>query len=385
MTALLDEAKKGEARLYLQFGGQGARWWGEIGKIFKEPELSPFFECAFNAVLEEYERMRDHPFYEKGFALREWLDGTVPFPDEEYLETAPLSLPMIQALQLAHLERFLKNGYPLEELLPVTTGVTGHSQGLISAAYLSQAFRVEDPFALLAKYMKFAFLLGFFSQSVYPHPTPSVEQIEAGRAIEEDLYPAPMAVLRGSRWDEVETVIQTFNASLPEQERLYTGLYNTPTNRVLCAPRESLLAFYQANKTELEALDFELIFLTISCPFHSPHLKEVRSRMEPELDRIGFRFSGKDLALPCISFYDGKGLADEIDLGVRLIEDMAIHQLYWDRAVMPALQNGTTHIIDFGPGKTSTKLTREVIASHEQELIYKCVAIPKDYRFLTGG
>jgi malonyl CoA-acyl carrier protein transacylase len=382
MPVLIEKANNGNARFFLQFGGQGSHWLSELSRLYDNPSLRTFFDVAIDSLLEETERFKGHDFFDHGFDVRGWIQTEGAAPPEEYLESTGVSLPMIQLAQLAHLEHFLSSGIPSDTVAKFSEGVTGHSQGLISAAFFSQAAGRSNYYDLLALYMKFAFYLGFRSQEQYPYPRPTPEQIERSNALELEI-PGPMAAVIGNDEGFIAELVASFNER-GAHPPIHIGLHNSPRNRVLCSHRESLLDFIEVNREELDRREFRFVFLQITCPFHSPYLKGAATALDADMARIGFQFTGGDLRLPLYSFYDGSNLQNEKNLERRLYMDMIDHTLYWENSIRPAVSNpAVTHILDFGPGKTSQRLTQAILDQEKSSIPILCAALPRDFKKMT--
>src|SRR5699024_10268151 len=89
--------------------------------------------------------------YPKGLDVMKWLQNRDSQPDTDYLVSAPVSLPLIGLVQLAHYTVTCKVlGRRPGDLLECIQGTTGHSQGVVTAAAIATATS-WDSFANAAK------------------------------------------------------------------------------------------------------------------------------------------------------------------------------------------------------------------------------------------
>src|SRR5690606_7295383 len=130
----------------------------------------------------------------KGFDVLSWLNNVDSTPDVQYLLSAPVSLPLIGLLQLTHYAITCKVlGVEPGELK--FAGITGHSQGIVTAAAVSIA-KGWDQFYIVGKdALRILFWIGCRSQQTYPRTslTPAVlrDSIDAGEG-----NPSPMLSVR---------------------------------------------------------------------------------------------------------------------------------------------------------------------------------------------
>ena len=115
-------------------------------------------------------------------------------------------------------------------------------------------------------------------------------------------------------------------------------------------------------------------------------MEPVREFFIPEIERINFKYSGGDLKVPVYSFYDQVNLQTVgATLPVKMFEDMAINPLYWEKSMAPAVADAKiTHILDFGPGKTSQRLSADTLKELGREIPVLGAAIPKDLKEILG-
>ncbi|MCB1309712.1 MAG: ACP S-malonyltransferase [Leptospiraceae bacterium] len=379
--ALLQQAEAGSARLYLQFGGQGAPWYKELSKYYAEPAFKKFFDAALNAIDEERPRVEGTVGLPHGIDARGWLEDESKIPSEDYLGCAAVSIPMIQMTQLAHVENLIQNEFPLSEMIKYSIGATGHSQGLIPACLMAMNRSGDDYYEAVAKYVKYLLNLGVSAQKAYPQFDPTTDEIAESESLG-GTAPAPMVAVLGEDHAGMERRVQEINSELGDDKKIYISLYNTPANRILSSHRSSLVAFHKKYKQDIDEKKLKFVYLRTTCPFHCAMMEPVREIFEPEIKRIGFDYKGSDLQIPVYSFYDKADMKTAgADLPIKMYVDMAIQTLYWDKSMQPVADNkDITHILDFGPGKTSQRLSMETLAALGSETPVLAAAVPKDLK-----
>lgn len=382
--AILQKAMDGKTRFFIQFGGQGGSWLPELAKYYQDERFGNFFENAFRILHEELERLPETAILPDGFELEKWLQDESSLPSEEYSEITPISMPMIQLTQLAHLENLVLSGYSREDLIRYASGSSGHSQGLFTATLLALGLDEKEFQKGIEIYTRYLFRLGVKSQMEYP----------VLKAMEEDLNrseelnlgtPAPMAAIRGGDHDSVVESVEEFNSSRKPGAHIYIGLVNHGTNRIVSAPRSVLLDYYSTWGKFLEERDLSFIFLHTSCPFHSPYMEGLKTVFPAVIRELGYNFTGKDLKIPVYSFTDGANLQSTENLADRLYEEMTIQQLDWGKALSLLQKEQDLTILDFGPGRVSQKLTQDWMVQNELSHEIYAASYVKDLRKLTAG
>ncbi len=362
--SLKDKAKKGEVAFYLQFGGQGTPWFRELARYYKKPGFQTFFETAFQCIEEERHRVEGTIGLPHGIPLQSWLEEKENIPSDEYLSHAAVSLPLVQLTQMAHIENLRIEGVSHKELLSWSLGATGHSQGIVSSVLFCLGYEGSAYYKALAQFTKYQLYLGVSAQKVYPYLTATPEEVDEAKNLGGGI-PSPMVAVLGSDHASIEKLIKEINKELPEDRKIYVSLYNSPTNRILSSYRSSLLAFQKKYNHLITEKQFKLVYLQASCPFHCPLMKPIRTIMDKEIEHIQFTVNHKDIQLPIYSFYNDDNYQEiASDLPKRMYEDLMINPLYWDKAMKAIAQNvKVTHVLDFGPGKTTQRLSTDSLTS----------------------
>ncbi|KAJ6018409.1 hypothetical protein N7522_001873 [Penicillium canescens] len=207
-SALFSAASTEEAGIYTVFGGQGniEEYFDELRAIYTTypsfiSELILPSEELLHSLSREPEAKKLYP---KGLDIMPWLKDRDAQPDTDYLVSAPVSLPFINLVQLAHYMVICNVlGRQQGELLERIKGTTGHSQGVITAAAIATATSWETFAEASRNALIMLFWIGLRSQQAYPHtsiaPSMLQDSIENGEGT-----PTPML----SIWDLPQAAVQ---------------------------------------------------------------------------------------------------------------------------------------------------------------------------------
>ena len=370
--------------LFVQFGGQGAPWYKELKKYYDSGEMKPFFDEAIGALEEEASIVNGTPGLPHGLDPRKWLDDESTIPSEDYLGCAAVSIPMIQMTQLAHLEALTQAGYDRASMIKATVGGSGHSQGLIPSTLVSLGLEGDQYLEAVKKYTKYVLYIGVRSQEVFPYFDPTPEESKKAEELGSP-NPAPMVAVLGEDHAYMEDLVKKENEKLPDDKKIYISLYNSPSNRILSSHRSSLLQFHEANKDAFDEKKVKFVYLRTTCPFHSPLMEPMMPLFQKDLERIGFDYQGSSLHFPIYSFFDQRNYQQEANMPLGLATDMVLKTLFWDKPMKAAAEHSpaVTQIIDFGPGKTSQRLSMDSLKGIGKELPVLAAAFAKDFKTLT--
>lgn len=381
--ALLKQAEEGSAKFYLQFGGHGAPYFKELHKYYEDPNMKRFFDTVIDAI-EKTAPVASKEILPHGLEFRKWLDDPETIPSDDYLILAGLSLGLIQVTQFAHYESLHFKGFDRNTMLKHTAGASGHSQGLIPATFAALQLEGDAYYEGLSLYTQYLTRMGMRAQETFPHVYATDEQ----KAESEELGakdPAPMVAVLGSDHDTIKKMINETNATLPDDKKIFIGLYNSPTNRILVSFRDSLIEFHKRNKDKFEEEGIKFIYLRSTCAFHCPLMIPIKEKFAEDVKELDFNYKGSDLKFPVYSFADGKNLQSFENLGMKMCEDLMINQLDWANSMKPVADDSAiTHVIDFGPGKVSQRLSIDSLKGLNDETPVLAAAVPKDLKKLTA-
>jgi malonyl CoA-acyl carrier protein transacylase len=377
MAKLLDSAAAGQAKFFLQFGGQGAPYLKEMQKLFAEASMKPYFDIAISAIESAAKLVEGTNAHPEKVDFRKWLTEPDSAPSDDFMSIAGISLGLIQATQFAHYEYLNQQGFSRQAMLASTVAASGHSQGLIAASFTALALEGKAYEEALYKYIQYLFLMGVRAQEVFPHINATADETAKSEGLGAK-GPAPMVAVLGESHATIESWVKEFNGAA---KKVFVSLYNTPANRILSGARADLIAFHERYKAEFEAKQIKFVYLRSTCPFHCELMTPILAKFEPDLAKIGFDYKGADLKFPVYSFWDGANLQNEQGLGMRMTDDLMVKTLYWEKSMLPVKNNpAITHILDFGPGKTSQRLSQDTLAGLGHEIPIYAIAFAKDLK-----
>ncbi|OAT14099.1 fatty acid synthase subunit beta [Blastomyces gilchristii SLH14081] len=366
-SALLRAAADGNAQLYSVFGGQGniEEYFDELREIYTT--YPSFVEDLITSSAELLQSLTRDPdaikLYSKGMDIVRWLRDRESQPDTDYLVSAPVSLPLIGLVQLAHFVTTCKvMGKQPGEVLERFSGTTGHSQGIVTAALISTTTTWESFHKAARNALTMLFWIGMRSQQAYPRTSlaPSILQdsIENGEGV-----PTPMLSIRDLARSAVQEHIDATNQHLPQDRHIAISLVNSARNFVVTGPPISLYGLnLRLRKVKAPTgLDqtrvpytqrkvrFVNRFLPITAPFHSQYLASAFEQITEDLEDLVI--PSKSLRIPVYDTNTGEDLRDrDEDIAPALIRMITRDPVNWENAtVFPK----ATHVLDFGPGGIS--------------------------------
>ena len=380
---LLEEAKNRKNSFFIQFGGQGAPWYKELANYYAEERMKKFFDVVITAIEKTVAKVRGSVALPDGLPLRKWLDDSDSLASDETTSIAAVSMPMIEITQFAHYENLNTQGFEVSELLKYSKGTSGHSQGLITASFAALDLKGDEYYDALGLYVEYLFLQGVRAQEVYT----KVFAGDAEKSKGEELgikNPAPMVAVLGADHGFIEALVDDFNSAINnDSEKVYVSLYNSLSNRIISGDRSRLIAFYEKNCAALTEKEIKFVFLRTSCPFHCDLMLPIKEPFSKDVEKIGFNFKGSDLKIPLYSFHDGRNMQEDIELGNAMCEELMIKTLHWNKSLEPVKADSSiTHVIDFGPGKTSQRLSLDTLKGMGCETPVLSVANSKDLKVI---
>ncbi|WEW59454.1 beta subunit of fatty acid synthetase [Emydomyces testavorans] len=367
-SALLRAAADGNATLYSVYGGQGniEEYFDELREVYST--YPSFVEDLISSSAELLQSLARDPDaikqYSKGMDILRWLHDRDSQPDIDYLVSAPVSLPLIGLVQLAHYMAICKSmGKQPGEILERFSGTTGHSQGIITAAVIATTTTWES-FGKAAKIaLTMLFWIGLRSQQAYPRtslaPSTLQDSIESGEGV-----PTPMLSIRDLPRAAVQEHIDATNQHLPKDRHIAISLVNSARNFVVTGPPISLYglnlrlrkvkAATGLDQTRVpftqRKIRFVNRFLPITAPFHSKYLTSAFGLISEDLDDI--QIPGSSLRIPVYDTNTGEDLRfnGDKDIVPALVRMITSDPVNWENATV---FEKATHIIDFGPGGIS--------------------------------
>ena len=367
-SALFRAAEDEEASLYAIFGGQGniEEYFDELREVYTT--YPSFVEKLVEDSAELLQSLSRDPraekLYSKGLDVMRWLHDKDTQPDTDYLVSAPVSLPLIGLVQLAHYAVTCKAlGQTPGNIRQELQGTTGHSQGIITAAAIAVADSWESFARAAKKALTMLFWIGSRSQQAYPRTSLAPSILQDSRDNGEG-NPTPMLSVRDLSRSALQEHVDTTNSHLPQNRHIAISLSNSARNFVVTGPPISLYGLnLRLRKVKAPTgLDQTRIpfterksrfvnrFLPITCPFHSIYLTEAYKLIIEDLEDI--EISVKDLSIPVFNTATGVDVRQEGEENIvpALVRMITQDPVDWYKAtVFPK----ATHIIDFGPGGIS--------------------------------
>lgn len=367
-SALFRAAADNEAKLYAIFGGQGniEEYFDELRDVYNTyPSFVETFISSCGSLLQSLSRdSRAEKLYSKGLDVMRWLQDRDTQPDTDYLVSAPVSLPLIGLVQLAHYTVTCKTlGLQPGDVRERFSGATGHSQGIVTAAAIAAADSWESFDKIAKDAITILFWIGSRSQQAYPRtslaPTLLQDSVEHGEGT-----PTPMLSVRDLSRPALQEHIDATNHHLPQDRHIAISLVNSARNFVVTGPPISLYGLNLRlrkvkaptglDQTRIPYTDrkvrFVNRFLPITCPFHSTYLSGSYKHIEEDLKNV--KISSSSLAIPVYDTETGKDIREgsEADVVPSLIRMITQKPVNWEQATeFPK----ASHVVDFGPGGIS--------------------------------
>ena len=366
-SALTRAAGDEEAKLFAIFGGQGniEEYFDELREVYNTYRsfVEDLVTTSAELLLSLSRDPRAEKLYPKGLDIMRWLLNRDTQPDTDYLVSAPVSLPLIGLVQLAHYTVTCKAlGLNPGEVRERFSGTTGHSQGIVTAAAIAAADSWESLEKLTRDALTILFWIGSRSQQAYPRtslaPSTLQDSVENGEGV-----PTPMLSVRDLPYAALQEHVNATNHHLPKDRHIAISLKNSARNSVVTGPPISLYGLnLRLRKVKAPTgldqtripfterkIRFVNRFLPITAPFHSIYLIDAYRQLANDLKDI--RIDKSSLGIPVYNTATGADIRQEEDNIVLALARMITQDpVVWEKAtVFPS----ATHIVDFGPGGIS--------------------------------
>ena len=394
-----------QATVHAIFGGQGSSqdYLTELRRTFNDHRsiTGDLISTASEVLQQLSQNVEYADHYPYGFDLMSWLEDETSSPDNEYLISAPVSMPLIGLLQLLH---YLVLGHQLRcspvDMHAMLCGTTGHSQGILTAAVIASA----KSWALFErKTIECVTVLqsvGARANQVFPQtaiPPSVLEDVQENG----EGSPSPMLSIKGLSLESVRIHVKEVNQHLADSQ-VEVGLVNGRKRVVVCGPPTALHSLVLKLRSQRAKVDqtrvahsqrkttFQLQFLPVSAPFHSSYLAEAVQMVTRDIRDIAL--SASELSMPLYSTANGEDLRTlgRENILPHLVDLILNKPLDWESATkFPS----TTTVLDFGPGGASgvgalTNKNKEgdgvsvILASMEKgassEFVYKSDILGED-------
>ncbi|GMM50358.1 tetrafunctional fatty acid synthase subunit [Starmerella bacillaris] len=360
-SALLRAVDEKHAKIHAIFGGQGNSedFFDELRSLVNI--YGPLVRPLINDIAAVFQELLDstvdaRKVYTDGLEVLEWLDKPETTPSKDYLITAPVSVPLIGLIQLAHYQVTCKIlGFTPGEFRHYLSGATGHSQGIVTALAISRADSWSDWQKETRRCATTLFYVGYRSQLSFPvtalSPTVLRDSEDHGEGV-----PSPMLAVRELSLEQLQHFVDQTNKFLSPEKQVSVSLVNGPRSFVVSGPPMSLYGLNRllrnvkadpdANEGRIPYSERKLKivnrFLRVTVPFHCSLLKDATTAVVEDMEAHG---PATEMAIPVFDTYNGSVL-DNKDAERRSVELINELPVMWEAAT----SFKGTHIIEFGPG-----------------------------------
>src|SRR3989338_5125339 len=376
---LLTNVEETGRTLFFTFSGQGSAYLDELRTLYNTyPSVRPFIERMLFAIREDSlspEAQASGLYLQHGLDALEWLRNPGSVPPPEYLNSVPISMPLIYLTQVANYLVLLENGWTVQDILDHTRGMTGYSQGVSTAALIAMGLEGEAFFDRALDFGRFMFWQGLRQQETFVQsdvdPVARAASIEAKEGI-----PSPMASIIGIPREEVEAFVARANQNLPAESRIEVSLESTYARTIVSGDANSLIYLRglvrereeaDAKKQKQGALEGQPFrvtweYLPTSGQFHhSETQRPAIDRLMADMGRLGISFDAGELRIPVFSTLDGSNLQDSVDLLADLIHLQFTDHMMFRAAMGPAQTEDVAYVVDLGSGDLTARSARSVV------------------------
>jgi len=289
--------------------------------------------------------------HKSGFDLLQWLQLPETCPSDVYLQSAPISYPLIALTQLCtYWVALIKTKTEQVDVSRFVRCAFGHSQGVASAVVVACATTNEEFRRRATEMIRLLFWHGARVQQAHDAVSAAEAACSSGSAPEHsrDSKQSPMLSVSGL----TPLQLKPFLAGT----KCWVSLLNGATNCVVSGTPMALGSLFEDLERKY-CSEIRLSFLRVSAAFHCPLLSAALPLIESDAERIGLTIRGEDLQLPVLSTADGYNLqylGKKSILG-HLIRMQVLEKVEWCE-VLKQNFSGTTsptacaRILEFGPG-----------------------------------
>ncbi|KAJ1934257.1 fatty acid synthase alpha subunit Lsd1, partial [Kickxella alabastrina] len=348
------------------FGGQlgsatyldEARWLLDV----YAPLVSDFVAQMTAFLCHEAQDSRMSSAYFKGINVLQWLTHAESTPNEQYLLSMPVCLPLLGLVQLMQVMILYKTlGISPGELVVRFKVVTGHSQGIAVATAFSMLTDEQSFYNIARKILGIQMLTGVLPQAEFPC-FKLIQCTNGSRPEPTSSEPRPMVAVQGVSRQVLEAIICKFNSGQPSpKHHMHMAVINTADQFIVAGHIESATLFIQFvrarsarssdNQSRIPMSQRKPLiivhYLGITAPYHSPLLSDMAREILEIVRKKQWVLEGSDLKIAVRATEDGHDIRSEHDLTKYLVESMCKLPVDWPRAVNHV---GISHIVDFGAG-----------------------------------
>lgn len=361
--------------IYLGFGGQSIsrsphRELRELVKL-QDTNLNDFIRSCCHKLQSLVNSHLDENRWQLRFHLWEWINGEFNDHGVPDMLSPEWNMPLIAIVQLTNFLLLCSRAdEPPHQVISHLTGVLGHSQGVITAAFLATVKSKESFFLRANDAITLLYHMGYeVRQAWQDHPTAFASRATFADSASRGLgRPSPMLSISRMSRNELECAIDVVNGECSDTMRIAIALRNSRNSFVVSGPPDCLyrlvqhLQFSQEHLSQrglkLPRKEVVCQFLATAAPFHSILLDGTVSRIRARVETM--QLSAVDMCTDVV------GLSEicqkDEDLIEGLISSVVRVPLDW-YASLAGLQKPAC-LIDLGPGRGVgiAKLIRNAIS-----------------------
>ncbi|KAJ2843609.1 fatty acid synthase alpha subunit Lsd1, partial [Coemansia brasiliensis] len=352
-------------RVMAMFGGQPgtssyikeAKWLLDVyGPIISDylTRMSIFLDSE--AKDEEFELA-----FVEGLDIQQWLMDPDKMPDNDYLLSAPVSMPLTGLIQLMQVMVLFKTlGMSPGEFSKMFKAAVGHSQGIVAATALSMLSDEQSFEAISVKVLGLLLLVGTVPQIELPEyfVSDSTNEPRNSQAISD--IPRPMVYIKGINRKALESILSEFNsAQMSEAEHVHLAVVNSYDQFVVAGTvlaTVKLVSLLRSRSADPAAdqskIPFNLrrpvitaSYIDITVPYHCELLLSSVDIIAAMAEEKGWTLDAADMQIPVRACDTGQGIGGDITR--YLIESICVLPVNWPQAIADP---DITHMVDFGTG-----------------------------------
>ena len=345
--------------IFIQFAGQGVKYMDELRRLYSMyPDIRPFMQEAIAEIKNQainYDDTRSR-FFEYGLDVDRWIAHPGETPGFGYLQSSPLSHPLIYLCQISTYISIIQEGLDQDLLLRHTHSVTGFSTGVVSAILASMGLPLDDLWKWAIKVQAMFFWQGVRCQQCTLNfgERPTLEE-----KISESTEGSPscMASINGLSRDRLDEFIDAFS----EHGTVYPAYELLPERWIVSGMPGDLIEFNTFIKKRVKEITWKYTSSTIGA--HSPFLSYALEISPLDAKHTGLAFSGDKMKIPVWSNDTGTDLRISEDIILDVMRAYFTCPAIWRRQIAPLYPpTRITHVLDFGPGTGVASLTENHIA-----------------------
>ncbi|KAJ2667640.1 fatty acid synthase alpha subunit Lsd1, partial [Coemansia sp. RSA 1085] len=299
--------------------------------------------------------------FAEGLDIQQWLMDSDKMPDNDYLLSAPVSMPLTGLIQLMQTMVLFKTlGVSPGEFTRLFKAAVGHSQGIAAATALSMLSDEQSFEIISTKVLGLLLLIGAVPQIELPEYFAIDNSIESKNSQTIDDVPRPMVYVRGLDRKALESILSEFNSNqLSEAEHVHLAVANSYDQFVVAGTVLStvkLVGLLRSRSAD-PALDQSKLpftlrrpviaasYVDITVPYHCELLASSVDVIAAMAADKGWLLDAADMQIPVRACDTGKDIGGDITR--YLAESICVLPVNWPQAIAAA---GITHMVDFGTG-----------------------------------